>query len=101
MHFATGVAPHLLKSRSDDPHLAVITMVAQRKGDSDHGVTAGDRRRRLAVCKDCRFQATEKRRTRDLGDGAASLAYGGPSVTWEFQFAKQPDGTWLVTAHED
>ena len=35
---------------------------------------------------------------------SASLTHdqlGGPSVTWEFQFAKQPDGTWLVTAHTD
>ena len=26
---------------------------------------------------------------------------GGPRVTWEFQFAKQLDGTWLVTGHKD
>jgi hypothetical protein len=35
---------------------------------------------------------------------SASLTHnelGGPSVTWEFQFARQPDGTWLVTGHGD
>jgi hypothetical protein len=26
---------------------------------------------------------------------------GGPSVTWTFQFAKQPTGDWQVTKHED
>src|SRR5262245_26583963 len=26
---------------------------------------------------------------------------GGPSVTWEFQFAKQADGSWQVTQHKD
>ncbi len=26
---------------------------------------------------------------------------GGPSVTWQFQFAKQPDGSWQVTSHKD
>ena len=35
---------------------------------------------------------------------SASLTHeqlGGPSVTWTFQFAKQPAGGWRVTAHED
>ncbi len=35
---------------------------------------------------------------------SASLTHeqlGGPSVTWKFQFAKQPDGDWRVTMHED
>ena len=35
---------------------------------------------------------------------SASLTHdqlGGPSVTWEFQFAKQSDGTWSVTGHSD
>ena len=35
---------------------------------------------------------------------SASLTHeelGGPSVTWEFQFAQQPDGSWLVTDHKD
>lgn len=25
---------------------------------------------------------------------------GGPSVTWDFQFSKRPDGSWEVTRHE-
>ncbi len=35
---------------------------------------------------------------------SASLTHeqlGGPSVTWTFQFAKQPTGDWRVTMHED
>ena len=35
---------------------------------------------------------------------SASLTHeqlGGPSVTWKFQFAKQPAGNWAVTSHED
>ena len=35
---------------------------------------------------------------------SASLTHeqlGGPSVTWTFQFAKQPNGDWQVTTHED
>lgn len=35
---------------------------------------------------------------------SASLTHeqlGGPSVTWKFQFAKQPAGDWLVTGLED
>ncbi len=35
---------------------------------------------------------------------SASLTHeqlGGPSVTWTFQFAKQPTGDWRVTKHED
>lgn len=34
----------------------------------------------------------------------ASLTHqelGGPSVTWEFEFAKQPDGSWDVSSHQD
>ena len=34
----------------------------------------------------------------------ASLTHaelGGPSVTWQFQFATQPDGSWQVTSHQD
>lgn len=40
------------------------------------------------------------------GDGAtltASMTHeklGGPSVTWEFQFSKRPDGSWEVTRHK-
>ena len=26
---------------------------------------------------------------------------GGPSVTWEFQFVKQPDGSWRATSHKN
>ena len=25
----------------------------------------------------------------------------GPSVTWEFQFARQPDGSWQAVRHQD
>ena len=35
---------------------------------------------------------------------SASLTHeqlGGPSVTWTFHFARQPDGDWQVTTHED
>ena len=35
---------------------------------------------------------------------SASLTHdqlGGPSVTWDFQFARQPDGNWSVTGHQD
>lgn len=41
------------------------------------------------------------------GDSAtltASMTHaqlGGPSVTWVFQFAKQSDGAWQVTSHQD
>jgi hypothetical protein len=26
---------------------------------------------------------------------------GGPSVTWQFRFEKDPDGTWKAVSHED
>jgi len=26
---------------------------------------------------------------------------GGPSVTWEFEFARQPDGSWQAIRHQD
>ncbi len=40
----------------------------------------------------------------DQGRLSASLTHqelGGPSVTWEFRFARQADGNWIVTGHED
>lgn len=26
---------------------------------------------------------------------------GGPSVTWEFEFAQRPDGSWQAVRHQD
>lgn len=40
----------------------------------------------------------------DTATLVASLTHaelGGPSVTWEFTFEKNPDGTWKVVRHED
>ena len=40
----------------------------------------------------------------DTATLTASLTHaelGGPSVTWEFRFEKDPDGAWKVVSHED
>jgi hypothetical protein len=40
----------------------------------------------------------------DTAQLRASLTHeqlGGPSVTWEFEFARQPDGSWRVARHRD
>lgn len=40
----------------------------------------------------------------DTATMTASMTHeqlGGPSVTWTFNFAEQPDGSWRVTKHED
>jgi hypothetical protein len=40
----------------------------------------------------------------DAAELSAAMSHeqlGGPSVTWKFQFARQANGTWQVTRHED
>ena len=40
----------------------------------------------------------------DTATLTASLTHaelGGPSVTWEFRFEKNADGSWKVVSHED
>jgi hypothetical protein len=40
----------------------------------------------------------------DTATLTASLTHaelGGPAVTWDFRFEKDPDGSWKVTSHED
>jgi hypothetical protein len=42
--------------------------------------------------------------TGDTATMTASMTHEqlvGPSVTWKFEFARQPDGSWRVTRHED
>ena len=42
--------------------------------------------------------------TNDQAELQASLTHeqlGGPAVTWDFEFAKQTDGTWRVVKHQD
>jgi hypothetical protein len=42
--------------------------------------------------------------TGDAAQLQASLTHeqlGGPAVTWDFEFAKQADGTWKAIKHQD
>jgi len=54
----------------------------------------------LAI-KEIKAGPTIDGRTAQLSASLTHAQLGGPSVTWEFQFGKQPDGTWLVTGHKD
>jgi len=39
----------------------------------------------------------------DTASLVASLTHaelGGPAVTWEFQFERNPDGTWMAVSHK-
>ncbi len=51
--------------------------------------------------RDIREGPTVDGETASLSASLTHQQLGGPSVTWELEFARQPDGSWVVTSHED
>ena len=55
---------------------------------------------RMAV-KGVKEGPTVSGETATLSASLTRADVGGPSVTWEFHFEKNTDGTWKVVRHED
>ena len=60
-----------------------------------------DRNNMAMAVKEVKEGPTVEGDTATLTASLTHAELGGPSVTWEFRFEKNADGSWKVVSHED